>query len=64
MAIEIVDSHTHWGPSVTIGTEVMTANFSWERILFVKANGISFSYMELGDPLISPQMKLVKDSSP
>jgi uncharacterized protein len=24
MAIEIIDSHTHWGPSVTMGTEVTT----------------------------------------
>jgi hypothetical protein len=22
MAMEIVDSHTHWGPSVSMGTEV------------------------------------------
>ena len=24
MAMEIVDSHTHWGPSVSMGTEVTT----------------------------------------
>jgi hypothetical protein len=58
--MEIIDSHTHWGPSLTMGTEVTTGELLTQAEFL---NGMPFSSKELGDPLIAHRMKLVKDSS-
>ena len=65
--VEIIDSHTHWGPSITLGTEVATDELlqqakesGVDRIVVFPFPSTAIEDERINDKVLEPGKKNVK----